>query len=46
MYPSNQLFAWASVGVDAWLLGFDVAAVVALRSFKLAQGGGIADPEA
>jgi hypothetical protein len=46
MYPSNQLSAWASVGVDAWLLGFEVAVVVALRSFRLAQGGGLADPEA
>ncbi len=37
---------WASVGFDAWLLGFEAASVIGLRSLKMAAGGKAAFVEA
>ena len=37
---------WFAVGVDAWLLGFEVARVVWLRSWLIALGGARAEHEA
>ena len=30
---------WIGIGFDAWSLGLEASAVVALRSLKIAQGG-------
>ena len=46
MHQSNPFSAWFSVGADAWLLGFEAAAVIGLRGFRMAQGGAAAHAEA
>ena len=46
MHQSNPLSTWFSVGADAWLLGFEAAAVISLRGFRIAQGGAAAHAEA
>ena len=38
--------AWLRAGMDAWTLGLEASAVVALRTAKLAAGGGEAAREA
>jgi hypothetical protein len=30
---------WASIGFDTWLLGFEAASVIGLRTLKMAAGG-------
>lgn len=45
MHQSHPFSAWFSVGADAWLLGFEAAAVIGLRSFRMAQGGSAAHAE-
>lgn len=37
---------WASIGFDTWLLGFEAASVIGLRTLKLAGGGAAAVREA
>ncbi|HEY6817293.1 MAG TPA: hypothetical protein VI168_17275 [Croceibacterium sp.] len=37
---------WLGIGFDAWLLGFEMAQVMWLRSWALALGGAGADREA
>ncbi len=37
---------WTRLGIDAWSLGLEAAAVVGLRTMKLAQGGAAAQTEA
>jgi hypothetical protein len=37
---------WLRTGFDAWLLGFEAATVIALRSLKIAAGGAPAKMEA
>ena len=37
---------WLRLGLDAWTLGGEAAAVMALRSAKLARGGAAAETEA
>lgn len=46
MQQSDPVSAWFSVGADAWLLGFEAAAVIGLRAFRMAQGGAAAHAEA
>ena len=46
MHQPNPLSAWFSVGADVWLLGFEAAAVIGLRGFRIAQGGAAAHAEA
>lgn len=42
--PSANI--WLDVGMDAWTLGLDCAAVIGLRMAKLSQGGAPALKEA
>jgi hypothetical protein len=37
---------WASIGFDTWLLGFEAASVIGLRTLKMAAGGTAAMREA
>lgn len=37
---------WASIGLDTWLLGFEAASVIGLRTLKIAHGGAAAAREA
>ncbi len=37
---------WASIGFDTWLLGFEAASVIGLRTLKIAAGGTAAVREA
>jgi len=37
---------WASIGFDTWLLGFEAASVIGLRTLTMAAGGGAAVREA
>ena len=37
---------WASIGFDTWLLGFEAASVIGLRTLKMASGGTAAIREA
>ena len=46
MHQSNPLSAWFSIGADAWLLGFEAAAVIGFRGIRMAQGGAAAHAEA
>ena len=37
---------WLGIGFDAWSLGLDASAVIALRTLKIAQGGAAGQAEA
>lgn len=37
---------WVSIGFDTWLLGFEAASVIGMRTLKLATGGSAAVREA
>jgi hypothetical protein len=41
-----NIAAWTRIGFDAWLLGFEAASVIGLRTMKLAAGGTAAACEA
>jgi hypothetical protein len=42
----RRLDPWLSVGLDAWTLGVEASAVIALRALKFAAGGAAAESEA